>query len=67
MNIEMGISDNSLVIENTLRLRKQSKGMGVGVENLKKKYQLLNHTEPSFKKQNHLYTTVLPLFIHTEK
>ena len=67
MKIHMQISDDKLVIKNTLRPRKDSEKVGIGIENLKQKYRLLNHSEPSFEKQNNLYITTLPLFIHTEK
>ena len=62
MSISLSIKDEYLIIQNTLRPRLDQESLGIGIPNLKEKYQLLNRSAPTFEKESDRYTVSLPLF-----
>ena len=62
MSISLSIKDERLIIQNTLRPRLDQESLGIGIPNLKEKYQLLNRSAPTFEKESDRYTVSLPFF-----
>lgn len=60
MSIEIELKDNKLIVRNTLNIKANSEGTGIGLVNLNQRFKILASQEIEIE-QNEAFTVILPL------
>lgn len=60
MRIEIELKDNRLIVRNTLNIKANSEGTGIGLVNLNERFKILASREIEIE-QNEAFTVILPL------